>query len=70
MSGVHLFSMWEQVSKTAHVACKEQNCVGSSASKRTKCLQAWNKSSPTIIIITIIIIIIINFFVIVIIIIE
>ena len=35
MSGAHLSSMWEQVSKTAHVACKEQNRVGPSAPKQT-----------------------------------
>ena len=39
--------MWQQVSKTAHVACKEQSRAGPSAPKWTKCLWAWNKSSPT-----------------------
>ena len=38
--------MWEQVSKIAHVAWKEQSCAVPSAPKRTNCLQAWNKSSP------------------------
>ena len=47
MSGVHLSSMWEQVSKTTHIACKEQSSVGPSSPKRTNCLRAWNKSSPT-----------------------
>ena len=35
MSEAHLSSMWEQVSKTAHVAWKEQSRVGPSAPKRT-----------------------------------
>ena len=39
---------WKQVSKTAHVACKEQSRAGPSTSKQTNYLQAWNKSSPTV----------------------
>ena len=50
MSGAHLSSMWEHVSKTAHIACKEQSRAGPSTPERTNCLQAWNKSSPTIVI--------------------
>ena len=42
----HLSSMWEQVSKITHVACKGQSCVGPLAPKWTNCLRAWNKSSP------------------------
>ena len=43
---MHLSLMWEQVTKTAHVACKEQNRAGPLALKRTNCLRVWNKSSP------------------------
>ena len=48
MSGAFLSSMWEQVSKTARVACKEQSRSGPLAPERTNCLRAWNKSSPTL----------------------
>ena len=47
MSGAHLSSMWEQVSKTAHIAWKKQNHVGPSNLKWTNCLRVWNKSSLT-----------------------
>ena len=57
MNETHLSSMWEQVSKTAHIAYKEQNRAGPSVPEQTNSLWAWNKSSPTIIIIIIIIII-------------
>ena len=39
--------MWEQVSKTAHIAWKKQNHVGPSNLKWTNCLRVWNKSSLT-----------------------
>ena len=46
MSGAHLSSMWEQVSKTTNIACKEQNRASPSAPKQTNCLQVWIRSSP------------------------
>ena len=46
MSGTHLSLMWEQVSKTAHVTCKEQNRASPSAPKRTNCLRVLEQILP------------------------